>query len=106
MRQKTKARISIICLCVFSVNSFAGGWLEDFYNKAGAISNSTSPSAYKGQSMNVYNGGSFYARVPNERANLVRIDPPSLEIGCNGIDAHLGSFSFVNKDIFEQPKVT
>lgn len=97
-----KRAVSAICILSLSVNCFASGWLEDFYNKAGAVSNSTGSSAYKGQSMNVYNGGSFYMRIPNEKANLVRIDPPSLEIGCNGIDAHLGSFSFINKDKFVQ----
>lgn len=56
-----------------------------------------------------YSGGSFRTssrigyslpgasmRFENKTYSLVQAEPPSIEIGCNGIDFHLGGFSFID----------
>ncbi|QHS08990.1 conjugal transfer protein TraH [Sinimarinibacterium sp. NLF-5-8] len=44
---------------------------------------------------NVYFGGSLNVRFPVQRVRLVSITPPHFSAGCGGIDASLGSLSFI-----------
>lgn len=41
-------------------------------------------------------------RFQTNTYSLVQIEPPQLEIGCHGIDAHLGSLSFINGEQMEK----
>lgn len=41
-------------------------------------------------------------RFQTNTYSLVRTEPASLEIGCNGIDAHLGSLTFLNGEQIER----
>lgn len=75
-------------------------WMEDFYGSAGAAANVTAPSAIMTQNVVGFSGGGVTWRVPNRTLNPIQITPPSLKMGCGGIDAYLGGFSFVNKDAF------
>ena len=83
-------------------NAASAGSLDD------AFSNLTGSGAYS-------EGGAFetstrmgYAlpgmtmRFQTNTYTLVSGEPPSLEIGCNGIDAHLGSLTFLNGEQMEQ----
>ena len=99
-----KRLIATLMAGVFSVSSVTAyaGWMEDFYNSAGAAANNTPGSAIKTQSMVGYSGGGISWRVPNKMFQPFQITPPSFGAGCNGIDAYLGSFSFVNKEAFVQ----
>ncbi len=77
-------------------------WIGDFYNSAGAGVNVTAPQAIASQSAIGFSGGGMNWRIPNKNFQPISITPPSLKAGCGGIDAYLGSYSFVNKDQFVQ----
>jgi conjugative transfer pilus assembly protein TraH len=88
-------------LCGLSACCHAG-WLEDFYDSAGAGSNVTPAQAFASQSTLGYSGGGMVWRVPGRNFYPVQIAPPSMKAGCGGIDLYLGAFSFPNKDQFIQ----
>jgi len=96
-------RIVISCMLTLGLAAApmaTGGGLEDFYNSVSAYNNVTGPSAYEGQTMNIYTGGSLFMRTPSRNYQLVSAAAPSLRGGCGGIDAFAGSFSFINVDQF------
>lgn len=74
--------------------------MQDWFNEIGAYGNVTGPNAYRGQTMNMYTGGSLYMRTPVRNYQLASIAPPSFSAGCGGIDLFAGSFSFINKEQF------
>ncbi|WP_202614649.1 conjugal transfer protein TraH, partial [Escherichia coli] len=43
-------------------------------------------------------GGSLYARTQVKNIQLISMTLPDINAGCGGIDAYLGSFSFINGD--------
>ena len=47
--------------------------------------------------MNGYSAGGYYQRTPQQSYQLATMTPPSLSIGCGGIDLTAGSFSFINR---------
>jgi conjugative transfer pilus assembly protein TraH len=75
-------------------------WMTDFYDAAGAGSNVTPTQAISTSSMVGVSGGGITWRVPSKTLNPIQITPPSFSAGCNGIDAFLGGYSFVNKQAF------
>lgn len=72
--------------------------LNNFFNKLGGGSNASRSELVKGQSAGYLVGGSFYARVPVRNIQLISLTLPEVNAGCGGIDAYLGSFSFINND--------
>ena len=74
--------------------------MQDWFNEIGAYGNVTGANAYRGQTMNLYTGGSLYLRTPVRNYQLASISPPSFSAGCGGIDLFAGSFSFINKEQF------
>jgi conjugative transfer pilus assembly protein TraH len=72
--------------------------MQSWFNDIGAYGNVTGPSAYQGQTMNLYTGGSLYMRTPVKNYQLATISPPGFKAGCGGIDLFAGSFSFINKE--------
>lgn len=103
MKLRTRLSTSVVA-CIFALTTINANadWIGDFYNAAGAGSNVTMPQAISSQSAVGFSGGGLTWRVPNKNFQPVRITPPSLKAGCGGIDAYLGSYSFVNKDEFVQ----
>lgn len=96
-----KKQISVVVAAsmLFSmpVSANVGTGMNDLFNKVGGFANATPPSSYKGQTMNGYSGGSFYARTPVKNYQIISAQAPSLNIGCGGIDLTAGSFSHINK---------
>lgn len=72
--------------------------LENYFNKLGFATNTTNPGAYRGQMTGAYTGGSLYARNQVRDTRLIQMSLPSFSAGCSGIDLHMGSMSFINKD--------
>ena len=72
--------------------------MQSWFNDIGAYGNVTGPSAYQGQTMNLYTGGSLYMRTPVKNYQLATISPSGFKAGCGGIDLFAGSFSFINKE--------
>jgi len=75
-------------------------WLEDFYNQAGAGVNVTGPGVFESQSSNLITGGGLSVRIPPKNIQLYNFNPPSMKMGCGGIDLWAGSFGFINKAQF------
>ena len=79
------------------VDANVGAGMQSWFDSMGGFNNATPPSSYKGQTMNGYSAGGFYSRAPVKNYQLMSMTPPSLNIGCGGIDLTAGSFSFINK---------
>lgn len=89
--------LAATCLIAAPANAGVGAGMQTWFDSMGGYANTTPPSSYKGQTMNGYSAGGFYARTPVRTYQLAQINPPSLDIGCGGIDLVAGSFSFINK---------
>ena len=102
---KLRTRITACALaCAVAMTSMTvhADWIGDFYSSAGSAANITAPQAISSQSVVGFSGGGLAWRVPNKNFQPFQISPPSLKMGCGGIDAYLGSYSMVNKDEFVQ----
>ena len=89
--------VAVSMLIATPVSANVGTGMNDLFNSVGGFANVTPPSAYKGQTMNGYSGGGFYARTPVKNYQLMSAQGPSLNIGCGGIDFTAGSFSHINE---------
>ena len=79
----------------FSPSANAGG-IEGALN--GMFVNVTAPDVVSNQLSGGISGGGVYVRTPVSAIQLFTVDPPRFSIGCGGIDAYLGSFSFITAD--------
>ncbi|MFT4465103.1 MAG: conjugal transfer pilus assembly protein TraH [Sodalis sp. (in: enterobacteria)] len=70
--------------------------MDNFFNQLGFASNSSQPQVWQGQAAGYMSGGSLYARTAVRQVQLVSMALPDINAGCGGIDAYLGSFSFIN----------
>ncbi len=70
--------------------------MQTMFNNLGAIGNYTAPGAFRGQTMNTYQGGSLYVRSPTKSYQLLSVAWPSVTASCGGIDAFGGSFSHIS----------
>jgi len=89
----------VIISSILSVSLLSAGGLGGFIrdNLNGAII-TTSPGYYKTQVGGLWYGGDFKARWDLSGANirLFHAQAPSYSVGCGGIDATFGSFSYLN----------
>jgi len=67
-------------------------WLDTWYTEK----TSSGPSYYNGQERGYWTAGSFSARVPVNMVYPVSFAPPSLKMGCGGIDFFGGGVSLMN----------
>ncbi|MGL6028917.1 MAG: conjugal transfer protein TraH, partial [Legionella sp.] len=72
--------------------------LDDFFDKSGFSSNTTSPGIYESQAAGSYGSGSLVARNQVRQFQLIQLDLPSHKGGCSGIDLYTGSISFLQGD--------
>jgi len=68
----------------------------------GSYSSTTSPDSFRTRTRHGYSAGGMSMRFSQNRYSLVQIDPPRLDVGCNGIDAHLGGFSYIDSQMIQQ----
>lgn len=68
---------------------------------SGTLANVTGPGAYKSQTQNIYTGGEMQLRFPTRTYQLWSMALPSVNAGCGGVDAYLGSFSHISSDDFK-----
>ena len=68
--------------------------MTGMFNSWGLLSATSPPGAFQGQTRNAYTGGSLEMRFQNQQLQLFSISPPRLSVGCGGIDAYLGGFSY------------
>lgn len=76
------------------------GFLEDFYNEAGAQTAMTPAGIYESQSLSLATGGSFVMKTPRKDFTPFTLDAPHLKAGCGGIDLFLGAFSVPSREEF------
>lgn len=73
--------------------------IEDKLNDAfDVMANATDPSIHMGARRGVITGGSLSIRTPMMNIRPFSIRGPSISMGCGGIDAFFGSFSFISKE--------
>ena len=94
--------LSLFCGAVlglsFSAAADVNGDMNNFFNKLGFASNTSQPQVWQGQAAGYASGGSLYARTQVKTIQLVSMTLPDINAGCGGIDAYLGSFSFINSE--------
>ncbi|EDB5826184.1 conjugal transfer protein TraH, partial [Salmonella enterica subsp. enterica serovar Typhimurium] len=101
MQGKTRIKpLFILCTALMTVapavSADVNSDMNQFFNKLGFASNTTQPSVWQGQAAGYASGGSLYARTQVKNVQLVSMTLPDINAGCGGIDAYLGSFSFIN----------
>lgn len=89
-----------LCLAgaVFQAQAGINDDLNSFFNQMGGGGNISMPAAWQGQSAGYLTGGNLFMRMPVRNIQLVSVTLPDIKAGCGGIDAYLGSFSFINSD--------
>ena len=78
------------------------GFMEDFFNSAGAMSNVTNAQVYSTETSEVISGGSMVFKSPQRAFTPFGFTPPSLKLGCGGMDMYMGAFGMANKAEFVQ----
>lgn len=78
------------------------GDMNKFFDKLGFDSNVTGAAAWQGQAAGYATGGNLFLRNQVKQLQVVSFTPPSLNAGCGGIDAYLGSFSYLNSEQLTQ----
>lgn len=76
--------------------------MENMFKSMGGTATVDGPGAFRSQSMGVITGGEVQWRIPARNYQLASMTSPSLSAGCGGIDARLGSFSYINEDKFKE----
>ena len=90
-------RIIILLLINIILISNSYGWsLKDVFQ--GMSYNKTKAGSYHDQAAGHYSGGGLAVRTNNQSLTPLSITPPSLSMGCAGIDMYLGSLSMVKGD--------
>jgi conjugative transfer pilus assembly protein TraH len=97
-----KKRYTLIALMLFGATAQAGinEDLNKFFQQldSGSGGNVTQAAAWQGQAAGYLTGGSLFLRNPVRQIQLISVTLPEVKSGCGGIDAYLGSFSFINSD--------
>lgn len=97
-----KMRYSLITLTLLSatINAGINEDLNKFFQQLdnGGGANVTQSAAWQGQAAGYLTGGSLFVRNPVRQIQLISVTLPEVKSGCGGIDAYLGSFSFINSD--------
>lgn len=72
--------------------------LQTLFDSLGASANVTSPGAFRDQQAGYYTAGGLMVRAPVMGFAPIQVSLPHIGVSCGGIDAHLGSFSFISAD--------
>lgn len=79
--------------CLFNINNACGFGLKDTFKNLHV--NTTNPGNYQDAAAGYYSGGSSVIRTKNTAFNPISMSAPSLNTGCGGIDAFMGSVSMI-----------
>lgn len=95
-KRMTACAVSAAILASSTGSAYAG-FMDDWFNDAGSMTNVTPASVSAARGATVITGGSFMVR--NRQANFRPFwySPPSLKVGCGGIDLYLGAIGVASK---------
>lgn len=97
MRLRLKLLNSTLAAALLSAPTLApAGPLDDAFSKLNGSMAYQSGGSFSTASRKGYALPGMSMRFPTNTYSLVQVEPPKIEIGCNGIDMHLGSLSFIN----------
>lgn len=85
-------KIMMVAPLLLSSTANASDWVSDWF----AQETSTPAGSYHGQQRGYYTGGGVDARYRLSNDYLVSLQPPSIKVGCGGIDIMNGSLSYLN----------
>ncbi len=88
--------LSALALVCFSFQQSFGGFLDR------VIIEYDKPVEVRGKEMTTFGGGGIRIRWEDQTYALVNAVPPSLKMGCGGIDINLGALGLLNFDQFGQ----
>ncbi len=89
-------RTIVTLFILLSAVQVQASWLSEMINDA---TNSYSGTAsYETQKMGYNSLGGAQYRIPLRRDPLVSVAPPSLNVGCGGIDVFMGGIGFMDAD--------
>jgi hypothetical protein len=86
--------LSALALVCFITQQSFGSFLDR------VIMEYDKPVSVKGKEMTTFGGGGIRIRWVDETYALINVVPPSLKMGCGGIDINLGSLGLLNFDQF------
>ena len=94
-----KKILGALCISALLVSVSNASWLSDFLSSANISVTKEAGGYYKTQASGFLTGGSVRVRwTPMGPIQFFNWQPPSVNVGCNGIDATWGSFSYMNFD--------
>ncbi len=93
---------SLALMFIMPVQADVNTDLNKFFNKLGFEGNATSAAAWQGQAAGYATGGNLFLRNQVNQLQVMSFTPPSVNAGCGGIDAYLGSFSYINGEQLQQ----
>lgn len=100
---KTRMALAMVaCLSAAPAVADVNSDMNHFFNKLGFDGNTSTPHVWQGQAAGYASGGSLYMRTTVKQVQLVSLALPDINAGCGGIDAYLGSFSFINGENFQR----
>ena len=86
-------RLFLILLTFLSSPSLKAWNLSDVFS--GMMTNATKPGSFQDAQAGYYSGGGFTMRTKRSSFQPFGLTPPSLKMGCSGIDMYMGSFSMI-----------
>lgn len=99
MNKNFKRAVVAVAVTAMCTGSYAG-FMDDFYNSAGAAANITSGGVVQSQGGTFVTGGSVTWRAPLKSFTPFNFQAPSAKAGCGGLDFFAGSFGFPNSAEF------
>lgn len=104
MFKKIISTIVAVCLSLGSVAPVYAVDLGSSFDSLlqGGGARVSSGGQFNSQARNAYIASGASVRFPAESVTLFSVQPPKINAGCGGIDAHFGGFSFVNSSQIEQ----
>lgn len=96
MRWKKATAVIVLAVMITTIamptQANMGNYLNDLMSQMKGLA----PKAYEGQSRGYFVGGSASVRWGFQNEPIVSFTPPSLKVGCSGIDVVMGGFSYLN----------
>lgn len=93
-----KVLIAVVAALLCGAAQASSDWVSDWFSQ----STSTAPGGYSSQQRGYYTAGGFDARFRMTNDHLVSVQPPSIKVGCGGIDLMAGSMSYLNPQYLVQ----